>query len=347
MSGASSWLQKMRKADLLELCDSVGFKDYPGMKKTEIEVALDDYLHEHSSQFSGETRLAPFYKTRGRSEHSPVKKEVAPIGYDIETKARTVKRRVTRAAEELLATDDSESEPTTARARTALTRTPARSSALSNLSFASNVPLPPSPAVVADAIDRRTAVLRSKISDAYDESGISETTQAARESLSTLTAIQAVIVLFELFSLRKEILPDRYAFTIPEIQFLHTREYPVSVPDLFLLLTSSFWGPATLWTATSLILPLFAAYFFNLTSKPSRGRSQNAHFNYAFDPLTFNIVKALLSFVVYGQGVTFCGLVDLENVARINSAIYGGWSGVMVGTGIGALVTLYEAVLRK
>jgi hypothetical protein len=63
--------------------------------------------------------------------------------------------------------------------------------------------------------------------------------------------------------------------------------------------------------------------------------------------LTFSIVKALLTFVVYGQDVTFGGLVDLEYVARINSALYGGWQGVLVGTGIGSLVTLYEAVLKK
>jgi hypothetical protein len=51
--------------------------------------------------------------------------------------------------------------------------------------------------------------------------------------------------------------------------------------------------------------------------------------------------------VVYGQDVTFGGLVDLEYVARINSALYGGWRGVLVGTGIGSLVTVYEAVLKK
>jgi hypothetical protein len=28
MSGASSWLQKMRKGELVELCDSVGYKEY-------------------------------------------------------------------------------------------------------------------------------------------------------------------------------------------------------------------------------------------------------------------------------------------------------------------------------
>jgi hypothetical protein len=185
------------------------------------------------------------------------------------------------------------------------------------------------------------------LSEAYEESGIVETAQAARESLSTVVAVQAIVIAFELYNLRKEILQDRYAFTIPAISILGTHDYAVKIPDLFLLLTSSFWGPATLWASTSLLIPLFASYFFNLTSKPSRGRSQSPHFNYAFDPLTFNIVKALLTFVVYAQDVTFGGLVDLEHVARINSAIYGGWKGVIVGTGIGALVTLYEAVLKK
>jgi hypothetical protein len=199
---------------------------------------------------------------------------------------------------------------------------------------------------VADAIDRRTAVLRSKISDAYEESGIIETAQATRETLSTVTAVHAIVGAFEMYFLRKEILADRYAFTIPVIKYINNSEYAVKIPDLFLLLTSSFWGPATLWAFTTILAPLFAAYFVNLTSKP-RSRSHTAHFNYAFDPLTFNIVKALLVFVVFGQDVTFGGLVDLENVARINSAVYGGWQGVLVGTGIGALVTLYEAIIKK
>jgi hypothetical protein len=214
------------------------------------------------------------------------------------------------------------------------------------LSFASNVPLPPSPAVVADAIDRRTALLRSKVSQAYEESGITEQTQAARETLSSLVAIHFVIHAFELYKLRGELLPSRYAFTIPEYPVIHNSEYPVFIPDLFLLLTSRFWGPATLWSFTSLFIPLVSAYFFNLTSKP-RSRSHTQHFNYTFDPLTFNIVKALLTFVVYGQDVTFGGLVDLEYVARINSALYGGWVGPIVGSGIGALVTVYEAIIKK
>jgi hypothetical protein len=239
--------------------------------------------------------------------------------------------------------DDSEIEPATTRARTALTRTP-RASALA---FASSVPLPPSPAVVADAIDRRTQALRTRVSKAYKQSGLTETAEATRETLSTVVAVQVLIFTFELYNLRKELLADRYAFTIPSIALLGTGPYDVEIPDLFLLLTSSFWGPATLWAFTSFIVPLVSAYFFNLTAKPSRTRSHSTHFTYAFDPLTFSIVKALLTFVVYGQDVTFGGLVDLEYVARINSALYGGWQGVLVGTGIGSLVTVYEAVLKK
>ncbi|KAH6722531.1 hypothetical protein DL95DRAFT_324623 [Leptodontidium sp. 2 PMI_412] len=344
MSGASSWLQKMRKGELIELSDSVGFTGHDGMKKTELEVALDDYLTKNASQFSSDTQFAPFYKGRGGS--SPVKKEASSAISDIETKVKSVKRRVTKAAEELVATDDSEVEPATTRSRSALTRTP-RASALSNLSFASNVPLPPSPSVVADAIDRRTQVLRSKVANMYEDSGLVEYAQTTRESLSTVQAVQAVVILFEFYNLRKEVLADRYAFTIPVINYLTSAPYDVKIPDLFLLLTASFWNPVSLWAITTLVVPFVASYFFNLTAKPSRTRSHTPHFAYKFDPLTFSIAKALMTFVVFGQDVTFGGLVDLESVARINSAIYGGWKGVLTGTGITALITLYDAVLKK
>jgi hypothetical protein len=207
--------------------------------------------------------------------------------------------------------------------------------------------LPPSPSVVVDAIDRNTAVIRRKVSRAFEDSGMIETTQSARESLSNVVSVEAIIIAFEAYCLRKEILADRYAFTVPAISFLGTSEYPIYVPDLFLLLTGSFWGPALLWAFTSLFVPLLAAYFFNLTSRPRPGRGHSTHFNYTFDPLTFNIIKALLTYVVYAQDVTFGGLVDLEYVARINSALYGGPSSVLVGCAIGVLITFYEAIIKK
>jgi hypothetical protein len=76
------------------------------LKKTEVEVALDNYLRDNASKYSSEARLEPFY--RRRSESSPVKKEINATAIslldDAETKVKSVKRRVTKAAEELLAT---------------------------------------------------------------------------------------------------------------------------------------------------------------------------------------------------------------------------------------------------
>lgn len=244
--------------------------------------------------------------------------------------------------------DDSELEPPTTRAQAALARTPApRGSRLSELALASNLPLPPSPSVIANQIDRQTQVIRGKISDYYEDSGVVEYAHATRESLSTVQAVQALVIFFELYHLRPELLVDRFAFTIPAIQYLTSKPHDIKIPDLFLLLTSSFWNPASLWAITTLIIPLFAAYFFNLTAKPAKARHHEPQFNYTFDPLTFSIAKALSVFVVFGQDVTFGGLVDLESVARINSAVYGGWKGVLVGTGITGLITLYDAVLKK
>lgn len=175
-----------------------------------------------------------------------------------------------------------------------------------------------------------------------------EHAQTARETLSSVISVEAAIMFFEAYCLRKELLADRYAFTIPAIKLLHTNDYAVQIPDLFLLLTSSFWGPALLWAVTAYIVPLFAAYFFNLTSRPRTGRSHATHFNYSFDPLTFNIVKALLTYVVYARDYDFNGLVDLEHVARINSSFYpfGPWS-VITGCAIGIIVTFYEAIMRR
>jgi len=77
---------------------------YDGLKKDDITVALDEYLRENADKYSGETRFSPFYKTRGRSESSPVKKEATSALSDVESKVRTTKRRVTKAAEEVIAT---------------------------------------------------------------------------------------------------------------------------------------------------------------------------------------------------------------------------------------------------
>lgn len=76
---------------------------HDGLKKTDLEVELDDYLTKNSSQYSSDSRFASFYNKR-RSESSPVKKEASSALSEIDSKAKQVRRRVTKAAEDLVAT---------------------------------------------------------------------------------------------------------------------------------------------------------------------------------------------------------------------------------------------------
>ncbi|KAI1483025.1 hypothetical protein F4774DRAFT_406193 [Daldinia eschscholtzii] len=338
MSGANSWLQRQRKTDLTELAQYTGLRNFESLKKTELELALDEYLAENSSTFSSDPKLANYYSSRARTAGSPVKRD-APEG-TVE-RLKVAKRRVTKAAEEILAPESDDEATSTA---AALARTPGRA-----LSLASRIPLPATPADVAEAVDRSTVAVREHVVSLYKESGITEATHATRESLSTVTSVLCVISAFELYFLRPEILADRYAFTVPAISFLGTKDFPVFVPDMFLLLTSSFWSPALLWAFTSAILPSIAGYFFNLTINSNHGRVGRRSHNpdSVVDPLTFSIAKALISYVVYGQGITFGGWIDETSIARINTAIYGGYKGILTGTAITAVLSIYDAVLRK
>ena len=54
-----------------------------------------------------------------------------------------------------------------------------------------------------------------------------------------------------------------------------------------------------------------------------------------------------MSYVVYAQGVTFGGLLNETSIERLNTAGYGGYKGVLVGTAVTGIVSIYDAVLRK
>ena len=237
--------------------------------------------------------------------------------------------------------DESESDPS----KTALaSRTPR-----SSLGFASNLQLPPSPTVVADAIDRQTEHLRSSVTEAWERARIMEYAESARDYLSTVASIEFLALAIEAFGLRSEVLPMRYAFTIPANRTIGTSDLPVMIPDLFLLLTGAFWAPFSLWLFTSLLVPMAFAYFFNLTLKAKHAHATRARSSQTsqIDPLTFNVAKALITWLVYAQGVGFGGLVGPESVLKVNASVPGGYQGMMIGAGIGALTSVYEAVLKK
>ncbi|KAG5913474.1 hypothetical protein E4U42_001124 [Claviceps africana] len=336
----NSWLRAQRKHELVELADSLGLTNYESFKKSELEVALDDFIAENSARFADRPDLASYFNSRSKALGSPVKKEKESVKEDAERPLKAVRRRVTKAIEDMASESDERG------VTTALVRTPARG--LSQV--AARIPLPATPADVADAFDRSTVALRKRVTSVYHDTGITEASHATRETLSTVTSILFVVSAFELFFIRPEILPNRYAFTVPAVHLLGTSDYPVYLPDMFLLLTSSFWSPALTWALTSVVLPSIAGYFFNLGATNHNGprtRSRAALHDNVVDPLTFSIVKALISYVVYAQGVTFGGLLSETSTERLNRAVYGGYKGILVGTAITGITSMYEAVLKK
>ncbi|KAH0498928.1 hypothetical protein TgHK011_006154 [Trichoderma gracile] len=354
---SNSWLRAQRKSDLVELAESVGFKNYDGLKKTELESALDDFIAGNSSRFSSRSDLSGYFNSRTKAMGSPVKRESKepkeakepkeskeqPLKEELEKTLKTAKRRVTKAAEDIMSTDADDVRA----ASTALIQTPARS--LSQV--ASRISLPATPADVAQAVDRSTLAVRRHVSSFYQDSGISEASNATRETLSNVTSILLCVSAFELWHIRPEVLANRYAFTVPAIEFLGTSDHPVYLPDMFLLLTASFWSPALTWAFTSFILPSLFGYFFNLSAAntPSglKTRSRAQPQETVVDPLTYSITKALVSYLVYGQGVTFGGLLSETAIERLNGAVYGGYKGVITGTAITGLLSIYDAVLKK
>ena len=192
--------------------------------------------------------------------------------------------------------------------------------------------------------------MRSNISDKLSTLGIAEKTDRLRDMLSSTPAIETLALLVELNGLRQTILPTKYLAMIPASQTLRTPEIPAKVPDLFALLKPEFWVLFPLWLLTSVLLPLTASYFFNLSLKAKHGQVKNSkHIQSAqqFDPLTYNIAKALVAWLVYGQGMTFFGFHEIDSIWKLETAIPGGRQGIFVGAGIGALTSIYEAVLRK
>ncbi|KAM0255476.1 hypothetical protein ACHAQJ_005703 [Trichoderma viride] len=341
---SNAWLRAQRKSDLLELADSLGLQSYDGLKKTDLETALDDFIAGNSNRFSSRSDLQGYFNSRSKALGSPVKRESRePIKEELERGLKSVKRRATKAAEDLIATDADDVRA----ASTALIQTPARS--LSQV--AARISLPATPADVANAVDRSTLAVRRRVSSIYQESGISEASNATRDTLSNVTSILLCVSAFELWYIRPEILANRYAFTVPALGFLGTSDYPVYLPDMFLLLTASFWSPALTWAFTSFILPSLFGYFFNLSSASGsngpKTRSRVPTPETAVDPLTYSIIKALVSFVVYSQGVTFCGLLSETAIERLDGAVYGGYKGILTGTAITGLLSIYDAVLKK
>ena len=67
-----------------------------------------------------------------------------------------------------------------------------------------------------------------------------------------------------------------------------------------------------------------------------------------FDPFVFNLAKGLVVYLILAcHFQPLGGLYRHATISAVNASVPGGWQGVLVGCGLGAATSLYEAVLKR
>ena len=234
--------------------------------------------------------------------------------------------------------DDEDDAASPSSALVTTTRTPARPRRRSEL-------LPASPADVADDVEYAARRMVTGMSNFYQGTGIMEKIDSLREVCSSVTAVQMTLTFLEAWCLQRQVLPMKKAFDLPSLNLFGVKSpsLPVGLTDFFKLLEPDFWSTSMLWSMTSIVIPLLVAYFFNLSGQGvKRGGSRASVKRYRVDPLTFSIAKAITTFVVYGLGKPL-PFFDLTAAASVNAAMFYGWRGIVIGSFVGIVTSLYEA----
>ncbi|KAJ8115967.1 hypothetical protein OPT61_g2500 [Boeremia exigua] len=375
-----SWLQKKRKGELIELAQTAKLADADGLLKDDLVLALEDHLNNNETTYAKHPNFKDYY-TRGGS---PVKREYSspePLSTVKPTRRRTL---VKTPSEE--ATPEKKA-PITTRTPRAVAQSAAQSaaktvqSASQSLSqtasdvtqslskqtpravprrvsqIGNEIDLPASPSQLAEVADQSFQAAKSKASELWEKTRVDEVKEAIRENVSSVAAIQTLILLIEAAGLQFNTLQTTPAFAIDAANshYLH-------IPDFWTLLTSEWWAPATMWSLTSWVLPFVVSYFFNLTLR-SNTNHKSSYRQYPADPLVFNIIKAILAYSAYRLPIVDASFVGEAGIARtinlswgpfseqtvgvVRNNVPGGYHGLQIGAVVGILVSLYDAALKK
>ncbi|KAF2998972.1 hypothetical protein E8E13_007323 [Curvularia kusanoi] len=375
-----SWLQKKRKGELLELAQTAKLADADGLLKDDLVLALEDHLNSNETTYAKHPDFVNYYSRGG----SPVKREQTspePFSTVKSTRRRTLVRApsveatperkvsyTTRTPRAVAQSAVQSASKTVQSASQSLSRTaedvtqslskqtpravPRRVSQIGN-----EIDLPASPSQLAEVVDQSLQAAGTKASELWEKTRVDEIKEAIRENVSSVAAIQTLILLIEAAGLQFNTLQTTPAFAIDAANshYLH-------IPDFWTLLTSEWWAPATLWSLTSWVLPFVVSYFFNLTLR-SNTNHKSSYRQYPADPLVFNIVKAILAYSAYRLPIVDASLVGEAGLAKaidlnwgpfseqtvgvVRNNVPGGYSGLQIGAVVGVLISLYDAALKK
>lgn len=343
-----SWLQRKRKGELIELARDVNLDGADSLLKDDLITQLAEHLEANESTYGKHASFADYYRRA-----SPVKRERSSPDASSIAVAKPRRRTIVKKAES--------EEPTPEKALVTRTpRTVSRTVQRVTENFPAPVDIPASPSQLAEVADQSFRAARDRASQLWTQSRTEETIALFRENASSVVFIQFAILFIEGAGLEWNTLKTFWLADTPAIAGLSSK--PVSIPDFKLLFTNDYWGPATLWSLTSWILPLFVSYFFNLTLR-SNTRHKSSSRQYTVDPFTFNIARALLAWLAYSVPIVPAQLAGEPNVVQayvpgwgpfaeatvgtVRSNVPGGYTGLQIGSLIGLLYSLYDAALKK
>jgi len=202
--------------------------------------------------------------------------------------------------------------------------------------------------VVTDVIENQTRRISAVANDVLVATHAQSNLFQLREMLSSVIGVETIILLLEGFCVQRRMIPWRYAFDVPALRVVGTPSTSVFLPDFFVLLTDVYWSTTMLWAISAFWIPLAASWLINLTMRPALRHGVAVHSpRMKFDPLIFNVVKALLAWMIWSLGARFFGLFSEQTVDLVTQSMPAGYPGVMVGAFIGMLVSLYDATQRK
>ncbi|KAF4548222.1 Hypothetical protein D9617_30g011260 [Elsinoe fawcettii] len=342
----AAWLNRQKKGELTALAERAGLDDIEGLRKEELASVLDEHFQKNATRLSGDAAFKEYY---GRS--SPAKRASASGANAAATSEGEIKIKKKRAPKVKEETDVSDAASPSSPAP-ATTPAPARMLAPTRTPSAAThgilKTIPPSPAVITDAIEVQTRKFSTSVDKLLVKANARDWLNDTRELLSSVVGIETLVLLLEGFALQRQLIPFRHAFNLPAVDAFGTNPIPVQLPDFFILLTDVYWSASLLWSITSFWIPLALSWLFNLTMRPVvKGGVTYIKPRWRCDPLTFNVSKALISWLVFSNRARFFGIFSDETVISVLRSMPAGYSGVMIGAGIGALASLYDAAQRK
>ncbi|KAL1608553.1 hypothetical protein SLS60_003495 [Paraconiothyrium brasiliense] len=327
--------------------------------KDDLVAALEETLEANETTFAKQRAFSEYYGRGG----SPIKRERSSPDALALNKTRSRRQTLNRNGD---STPDRPSLVSRALAKTPREVSQVTRRVSERVAEATprvpHVDLPASPAQLAEIADESFQVVKDRATELWDKTRIDEAKEWLRETSSSVSAIQTLILIIEAATLQYNTLTDtHYLFDSPATTGFHARE--VRFPNLTKLAGSGWWGPATLWSLTNWALPLIFSYFFNLTLRTNT-RHKSSKTQYTIDPFTFNIAKAILAYSAYyvyttadaslaGHPNTVLaqtpgwGPFSEVSVATVRDNILGGYYGIQIGSVVGLLVSLYDAALKK